>query len=217
MNWEYVSVDTDTLEPGKFYLVLTNKDNATLTLEKPLSGDILFSTDLFNEHFIIEDNVLKIKEYDTLVKRNSFDTSQFTIGIDGVIHLKNGTGNPADGVTINFSPVITNTQNCDEGSNTSTNPQLRVATIDGDTIVPLTNVEVDTIEVHYKLKREGYIETGYYTIINSTTIKGHTNRTTNNTLVDITFLPIKSEGGISVKITPSDGNIYQLTYKVTTL
>lgn len=33
-NWEYISVDTDSLQPGKFYRIYTNKDNATLTLLK---------------------------------------------------------------------------------------------------------------------------------------------------------------------------------------
>ncbi|MGL5690455.1 MAG: hypothetical protein ACRDD8_06495 [Bacteroidales bacterium] len=39
-NWEYISVDTNSMESGKFYEVFTNADNATLVLPKQLQDDI---------------------------------------------------------------------------------------------------------------------------------------------------------------------------------
>ncbi|MGL5691983.1 MAG: hypothetical protein ACRDD8_14335, partial [Bacteroidales bacterium] len=39
-NWEYISVDTDSMERGKFYNVYTNADNATLIIPKQLQDDV---------------------------------------------------------------------------------------------------------------------------------------------------------------------------------
>lgn len=39
-NWEYISVDTNSMEKGTFYSVYTNADNATLVLPKQLQDDI---------------------------------------------------------------------------------------------------------------------------------------------------------------------------------
>ncbi|MGL5764678.1 MAG: hypothetical protein ACRCX8_03445 [Sarcina sp.] len=39
-NWEYISVDTDSMERGKFYNVYTNADNATLIIPKQIQDDV---------------------------------------------------------------------------------------------------------------------------------------------------------------------------------
>lgn len=52
-NWENVMVDTDQMEPGKFYKLYTDKDNVTLLISKD-SEDII--------HQMVQDHKLKVIE-----------------------------------------------------------------------------------------------------------------------------------------------------------
>jgi len=218
-NWVVPSFDIDPLEAGEFYIMLTNKDNATLLIKKPMAASFVFTDSLHPADFVLVDG--KVKLNPDFIRHYEFDPAQFIVGLDGVVHLKNtGPCGSTEGVTINFSPVISNTQTVDDNDACTPTPSdtKRTVTIDGKTTVRLIpETDVDVLEVRYKIKSGDYLESGALTIFNATMMPEHTNRVTNTILKHIDFNAIKDNQGIAVEITPPVEDVLQFVYTIKTI
>lgn len=89
-NWEYISVDTDSMTAGKFYRVYTNKDNATLVLLKD-DEDAKFNQVDINQESIeslqINQNNDKILILDNHARINNLENQSLKDNFIAGMHL----------------------------------------------------------------------------------------------------------------------------------
>lgn len=87
-NWENVMVDTDQMEPGKFYYIYTNKDNATLIIDKSIQDNInaQVDTNKNNVSSILQHNIAQDSKLQALENK---DDSYNTIILDNQARINN--------------------------------------------------------------------------------------------------------------------------------